>query len=45
MGSHRKELWIRQKTKAPMVYANGRGDKPLDHGHGLRKPAQQNGSA
>ncbi|RON83900.1 hypothetical protein BK670_07445 [Pseudomonas fluorescens] len=31
----------RQKTKAPMVYANGRMDNPLDHSHGLAKAAHK----
>ncbi|HGM5553718.1 TPA: hypothetical protein ACKP2V_004029, partial [Pseudomonas putida] len=31
----------RQKTKAPMVYANARMDNPLDHSPGLAKPAHK----
>jgi hypothetical protein len=41
LGSHGKELWIRQKTKAPMVYANGRMDNPLDHSPGFAKAAHK----
>ncbi|MFJ5239731.1 hypothetical protein ACIP86_23890 [Pseudomonas neuropathica] len=31
----------RQKTKAPMVYANARMDNPLDHSPGFAKAAHK----